>query len=190
MCWKRSRAARASFGAQRCTFGPTPRTELAFPDPAKTLSKGFPAIRIRKWGGKGSGCGEGARRERRQDDPSHSMLHVQQGAPLPCPCDVAASRRPVPCGSGRRAHAPWGIHSRCRAVHFDPETRNLRGTSGLWLFLCMLLPRVRVSHAEVIASWSCSTGCPPERCRGTSLIRNRHPVGPYSRTMPRLVRRS
>ena len=23
--------------------------------------------------------------------------------------------------------------------------------------------------------------------RGTSLIRNRHPVGPYSRTMPRLL---
>ena len=25
------------------------------------------------------------------------------------------------------------------------------------------------------------------RCRGTSIIRNRHPVGPYSRTMPRLL---
>ena len=27
-------------------------------------------------------------------------------------------------------------------------------------------------------------------CRGTSLIRNRHPIGPYRRTMPRLVWRS
>jgi len=27
-------------------------------------------------------------------------------------------------------------------------------------------------------------------CRGTSLIRNRHPLGPYSRTMPRLPWRS
>ena len=30
--------------------------------------------------------------------------------------------------------------------------------------------------------------CRVERCvyRGTSLIQNRHPVGPYSKTMPRL----
>ena len=27
-------------------------------------------------------------------------------------------------------------------------------------------------------------------CRGTPLIRNRNPVGPYSRTMPRLLWRS
>ena len=27
----------------------------------------------------------------------------------------------------------------------------------------------------------------PERYRGTSFIRNRHPVGPYSRTMPRVL---
>ena len=29
-----------------------------------------------------------------------------------------------------------------------------------------------------------------EKCRGTSLIRNTPPVGPYSRTMPRVLRRS
>jgi len=31
---------------------------------------------------------------------------------------------------------------------------------------------------------------PRRAYRGTSLIRNRHPVGPYSRTMPRLLWRS
>jgi hypothetical protein len=30
----------------------------------------------------------------------------------------------------------------------------------------------------------------PDLYRGTSLIRNRHPVGPYSRTLPRLLSRS
>jgi hypothetical protein len=29
-----------------------------------------------------------------------------------------------------------------------------------------------------------------EAYRGTSLVRNRHPVGPYSRNMPRALRRS
>ena len=31
---------------------------------------------------------------------------------------------------------------------------------------------------------------PAELYRGTSFIRNSHPVGPYRRTMPRILRRS
>jgi len=37
-------------------------------------------------------------------------------------------------------------------------------------------------ETDQIGSWSTAEGY-----RGTSLIRNRHPVGPYNRTMPRVL---
>jgi len=47
-----------------------------------------------------------------------------------------------------------------------------------------------ICHIPARTSGQDRTPCPFKRYRGTSLIRNHHPVGPYSRTMPRLLWRS